>query len=40
MQKKYIPKFTKQYKDHVKAITGKTLAVNVFTIEAKKLSHL
>ena len=40
MQIKDIPKFTKQYKDHVKAITGKTLAVNVFTTEAKTLSHL
>ena len=39
MQIKDIPKFTNQYKGH-KAITGKTLAVNVFTIEAKKLSHL
>ena len=40
MQIEDISKFTKQYKYHVKAITGKTLAVNVSTIEAKKLSHL
>ena len=40
MQIKDISNFTKHYQDHVKAITGKLLAVNVFTIDAKKLSHL
>ena len=40
MQMKDIPTFSRQYKDHVKEITGKTLAVCVYEIGSKKLSHL
>ena len=40
MQIKDIPKFFRQYKGHVKEITGKTLAVCVYEIGSKKLSHL